>query len=239
MTNPIQIVHLYPREMNIYGDHGNVLTLARRLEWHGYAAQVIPVNRGDRLPTGTDLIVGGGGQDSGQGLVVCDLARLGPDLAAMADAAVPMLMVCGLYQLFGHAFRTGSGTILHGIGLLDIETVSSPRRMIGNVVARSDDFGQIIGYENHSGRTTLGPGARPLGRVDVGVGNNGTDGTEGARYNNLIGTYLHGSLLPKNPAIADHLIEIAVRRRFGSAQLRTLDESGTDEARRIALTRPR
>ncbi|MBW4031194.1 MAG: glutamine amidotransferase [Acidobacteria bacterium] len=239
MTNPIRIVHLYPREMNIYGDRGNVLTLARRLEWHGYAAQVIPVNRGDRLPTGTDLIVGGGGQDSGQGLVVCDLARLGPDLAAMADDAVPMLMVCGLYQLFGHAFRTGSGTILHGIGVLDIETMSSPRRMIGNVVARSDDFGQIIGYENHSGRTTLGPRVRPLGRVDVGVGNNGTDGTEGARFNNLIGTYLHGSLLPKNPAIADHLIQIAVRRRFDSAQLRTLDESLSDEARRVALTRPR
>jgi CobQ-like glutamine amidotransferase family enzyme len=237
MTKPIRIVHLYPREMNIYGDNGNVLTLVRRLEWHGYASEVIAVGRGDALPSSTDLVVGGGGQDSGQALVESDLLRIGPGLAAMAE--VPMLLVCGMYQLFGHAFHAGRDQTLHGIGLFDIETAAAPGRLIGNVEAMSDEFGRIIGYENHSGRTTLGPGAAPLGRVGVGMGNNGSDGTEGARHRNLIGTYLHGSLLPKNPVIADHLIEIAVARRFPSAHLVALDETLTKQARRVATDRPR
>ncbi|MBW4042832.1 MAG: glutamine amidotransferase [Acidobacteria bacterium] len=239
MTAPLRLVHLYPREMNIYGDHGNVLTLLRRLEWHGYRAEVTAVHRGDRLPPDADLLIGGGGQDSGQGLVESDLLRLGPDLTAMAADGTPMLMVCGLYQLFGHTFHTSSGRVLHGVGVLDIQTVGSPERLIGNVVAVSEEFGQVIGYENHSGRTTLGTGAAPLARVAAGMGNNGSDRTEGARYNNVIGTYLHGSLLPRNPTIADHLIATALQRRFGSANLRALDESSTGEARRVALTRPR
>jgi CobQ-like glutamine amidotransferase family enzyme len=239
MSYPIRVVHLYPREMNIYGDHGNVLTLARRLDWHGYSVEILEVHPGDPLPANTDVLVGGGGQDSGQTLVERDLLRLGPELLAMAEDGMPMLMVCGLYQLFGHEFRTGSGQVLHGIGLLDVETVAGSGRLIGNVVVDSDDFGQVIGYENHSGRTTLGGHAAPLGRVGPGTGNNGSDGTEGARYNNVIGTYLHGSLLPKNPAIADHLIAVAVERRFGSAELRTIDETLTEQARRSALSRPR
>lgn len=239
MTKPIRIVHLYPREMNIYGDNGNVLTLVRRLEWRGYTADIINVNRGDKLPPGTDLVVGGGGQDSGQALVESDLHRVGPGLAAMAEDDVPMLLVCGMYQLFGHAFHASRDQTLRGIGIFDIETVASPRRLIGNVKARSDEFGYFIGYENHSGRTTLGHGATSLGRVGSGMGNNGSDGTEGARYRNLIGTYLHGPLLPKNPVIADHLIEIAVKRRFVSAHLRPIDEALTEEARRVAAHRPR
>jgi lipid II isoglutaminyl synthase (glutamine-hydrolysing) len=239
MPAPIRIVHLYPRDMNIYGDHGNVLALARRLEWHGFRAEVVEVNRGDRLPDRTDLIVGGGGQDAGQSRVEGDLQRLGPDLTAAAEDGAPMLMVCGMYQLFGHAFRMGSGQRLGGIGVLDVETVAGAQRSIGNVAAQSDDFGLIIGYENHSGRTVLGPRADPLGHVGRGMGNNGSDGTEGARYRHVIGTYLHGSLLPKNPAIADHLIAVALERRLGTAQLRDLDESVTEQARRAALSRPR
>jgi CobQ-like glutamine amidotransferase family enzyme len=239
MTTPIRIAHLYPREMNIYGDHGNVLTLYRRLQWHGYDAEVVEVNRGEALPTSTDVVIGGGGQDSGQTLVERDLHRLGPQLIAMAEHGTPMLLVCGLYQLFGHRFVTGDGQVLRGIGLLDIDTIAGPRRLIGNVVAESTDFGPVIGYENHSGRTTLGKQAAPLGRVGPGVGNNGSDGTEGARYKNVMGTYLHGALLPKNPAIADHLIATAVERRFGSARLRSLDDTLSDEARRVARQRPR
>ncbi len=110
---------------------------------------------------------------------------------------------------------------------------------VEKVVAKSNEFGRIIGYENHSGGTTLGPGTEPLGRVRAGMGNNGSDGTEGARYRNLIGTYLHGSLLPNNPVIADHLIEIAVARRFPSVRLRPLDETLTEQARRVAADRPR
>lgn len=239
MTDPIRIVHLYPRDMNIYGDHGNVLTLQRRLEWHGYDAEVVEMHRGDPLPPRSDLIVGGGGQDSGQDLVEADLLGHGPDLRAMAADGVPMLMVCGLYQLFGHAFRTNEGRALRGVGVLDVATVAGPERLIGNVVAHSETFGEVIGYENHSGRTTLGPAAEPFARVPQGAGNNGSDGTEGARSHNVIGTYLHGSLLPKNPAVADRLLAIALERRFGSARLRELDESTTELARRVATRRPR
>lgn len=239
MTDPIRIVHLYPRDMNIYGDHGNVLTLQRRLEWHGYDAEVVEMHRGDRLPSRSDLIVGGGGQDSGQDLVEADLLGHGPDLRVMAADGVPMLMVCGLYQLFGHAFRTNEGRVLRGIGVLDVETAAGPGRLIGNVVAHSEAFGDVIGYENHSGRTTLGPGVEPFARVPQGAGNNGSDGTEGARAHNVIGTYLHGSLLPKNPAVADRLITVALERRFGTARLRELDESTTELARRVAARRPR
>jgi hypothetical protein len=239
MIRTVRVTHLYPRDMNIYGDRGNVLALVRRLEWHGYAAEVVEVHRGDRIPVDADLIVGGGGQDSGQVRVERDLLRVGPDLRALAEDGAPMLMVCGLYQLFGHDFVTGSGQVLHGIGLLDMETVAGSERMIGNVVARSDDFGDIIGYENHSGRTTLGDRAQPLGRVARGRGNNGEDGTEGARYKNVIGTYLHGSLLPKNPAIADHLIRVALERRFGQVDLDPLDERISRQARLVALSRPR
>jgi CobQ-like glutamine amidotransferase family enzyme len=239
MSDPIRIVHLYPREMNIYGDHGNVLTLVRRLQWRGYEVEVVEVHRGDPLPADTDVVVGGGGQDSGQSSVEADLRRLGPELRAMAEDGVPMLLVCGLYQLFGHRFTTASGQVLGGIGVLDIDTVAGPRRLIGNVVADSPEFGAVIGYENHSGKTTLGGQAVPLGRVAQGMGNNGTDGTEGARYKNVIGTYLHGSLLPKNPAVADRLLATAVQRRRGAVDLTPLDESWTGEARRVARTRPR
>lgn len=239
MTRPIRIAHLYPREMNIYGDHGNVLTLLRRLQWRDYEAEVVEVHRGDAVPRDMDLIVGGGGQDSGQARVETDLHRLGPDLRAMAEDGVPMLLVCGLYQLFGHRFSTADGSVLRGIGVLDIDTAAGRERLIGNVVADAGEFGEVVGYENHSGRTTLGDGARPFARVPRGMGNNGTDGTEGARHNNVIGTYLHGSVLPKNPAVADHLLAIAVERRFGDAELGPLDDAWISEARRVARTRPR
>ena len=239
MTPPLRIAHLYPREMNIYGDHGNVLTLLRRLQWRDYEVEVVEVRRGETLPSDLDLIVGGGGQDSGQTRVESDLQRLGPELRAMAEDGLPMLLVCGLYQLFGHRFSTADGQVLRGIGVLDIDTTAGPGRLIGNVVADSAEFGTVLGYENHSGRTALGDGARPFARVPRGMGNNGTDGTEGARHHNVIGTYLHGSVLPKNPAVADHLIGIAVQRRFGTEDLRPLDDAWTAEARRVARTRPR
>jgi CobQ-like glutamine amidotransferase family enzyme len=239
VSDPIRIAYLYPRDMNIYGDRGNVLTLLRRIEWHGHTAEVLEVHRGDRFPSRADIVIGGGGQDSGQLLVEADLQTRGAGLRAMADDGVPMLMVCGLYQLFGHRFRTGDGRILRGIDVLDVETVAGTDRFVGNVVAQSEEFGALIGYENHSGKTTLGPTAEPLARVSRGAGNNGSDGTEGARSNNVIGTYLHGAVLPKNPAIADHLISVAVERRFGPARLRALDESTTEDARRVAVARPR
>ena len=235
----INLLQLYPRDMNIYGDWGNTLTLKRRLEWHGYGVNLLEYNPGDEFPSDVDLIVGGGGQDSGQSRIGKDLMRIGPTLKALADDNVPMLMICGLYQQFGHYFRTRGGETIPGIGLLDIETIGGDERMIGNIVTSSDEFGLIVGYENHSGLTTLGPDAEPLGTVIRGAGNNGKDETEGARYRNVIGTYLHGSLLPKNPKIADWLIEQAVTRKFGDFTPTVIEDRFAEQARDIAQRRPR
>lgn len=236
----IRILQLYPRDMNIYGDWGNVLTLTRRLEWRGYKVEVVGYNPGDTFPGDIDIVIGGGGQDSGQAKVGDDLTKIGPKLKTLADDGVPMLVICGLYQQFGHFFKTKDGEMINGIGILDVETYGSDIRMIGNIVTHSDEFGDIVGYENHSGQTTLGSEAQPLARVILGSGNNDHDGHEGARYKNVIGSYLHGSLLPKNPAIADFLIAEAIKRKFDDV-LTSLDRADdyTDMARDIAMKRPR
>ena len=235
----INLLQLYPRDMNIYGDWGNTLVLKKRLEWHGYNVNLLAYNPGDTFPKDVDLIVGGGGQDSGQSVIGTDLLKIGDRLKELAEADVPMLMVCGLYQQFGHFFKTRQGEIIRGIGLLDIETIGGDERLIGNIVTTNDQFGLIVGYENHSGQTTLGQKAIPLGKVIRGAGNNGRDETEGARYRNVIGTYLHGSILPKNPAIADWLIERAVVRKFGDFQPTVIEDRFAAEARDIAQRRPR
>ena len=236
----VEVVHLYPRDMNIYGDLGNTLTIRRRLERYGYEPRVRTYDPGDPFPADADLVIGGGGQDSGQDRVHDDLLARGDDLRALAADGVPMLMVCGLYQLFGHVFRTRAGRELTGIGVLDVETIGKDERLIGNIVTESEDFGRIVGFENHSGQTFLGPGARPFGTVVSGAGNNTDDTGEGARTANVIGTYLHGSLLPKNPAVADFLIRTAVERRHGRFEpTGAPDDTLAQNARRSAMSRPR
>ncbi|MDH2443569.1 glutamine amidotransferase [Amnibacterium sp. CER49] len=236
---PLTIAHLYPHQMNIYGDHGNVLALQRRAQWHGYEPEVLEVHPGDPFPARADVIVGGGGQDSGQSKVTGDLGRHADEYRDAVEDGTPVLLVCGMYQLFGRAFVTSEGERLPGIGVLDLETTGSSKRIIGNVAVESDEFGTVIGFENHSGRTVLGSGGRPLGHVAKGRGNNGTDGTEGVRYRNVIGTYLHGSVLPKNPRVADFLLETAAVRRHGSFHRGTPDDARADAARRVAASRPR
>ena len=235
----INLLQLYPKDMNIYGDWGNTLVLKRRLEWHGYGVQLLEYNPGDEFPQGVDLVVGGGGQDSGQLKIHDDLQKIGPALRALANDGVPMLVICGMYQLFGNFFKTKDGEMISGIKLLDIETIGGAERLIGNIVTSSEQFGLIVGYENHSGLTTLGANVRPLGQVIRGAGNNNRDETEGARYRNVIGTYLHGSLLPKNPAIADWLIEQAVTRKFGDFAPTVIEDRFAILARDIAQRRPR
>ncbi|MFZ1301145.1 MAG: glutamine amidotransferase [Candidatus Microsaccharimonas sp.] len=238
-NQPITILQLYPKDMNIYGDNGNLQVLVKRLEWYGYAPVVISYNVGDTLPKKVDIVIGGGGQDSGQEKIHADLITIGPELQKWANAGVPMLMVCGLYQLFGHFFKTLAGKQLDGIGILDVETYGTNERLIGNIVTHSEEFGDIIGYENHSGQTHLGSNVEPLATVIKGAGNNSSDGQEGARYKNVIGTYLHGSILPKNPLVADFLIRTAVEKKYNELSSNLIDDLFADTAREVARNRPR
>ena len=235
----LTLVHLYPREMNIYGDTGNVLVLRKRLEWRRLPVSVVPVSIGDPLPHDADVLLGGGGQDAAQGDIGADFATRGADLRAMADDGVVMLTICGTYQMLGHEFVTQEGRRIAGVGVLDVSTQGQPVRLIGNNYVDTPDAGRLVGYENHSGLTTLGPDVRPLGRTQTGRGNNGKDGTEGAVRDNIIGTYLHGPVLAKSPRFADELLRRALARRGDDAALEPLDDGLAERAARVALSRPR
>ncbi len=205
--------------MNIYGDRGNILTLRKRAEWRGIAVEVRATGRGPAPDLADiDLIFWGGGQDRDQELVFTDAASHKVDAirGAIGRGSV-VLAVCGGYQLLGRSYVTADGKELPGLGLVDLHTVPGPRRNIGNIVIETTDLDleppTLVGFENHSGKTYLGPGLKPLGRVLKGAGNNGDDGFEGVVAGNVFGTYLHGSLLPKNPHFADLLIERALRRQ--------------------------
>lgn len=244
MSKPVMtILQLYPRDMNIYGDNGNVLMLKRWLEWSGITPRIVAYNPGDTIPENVDIVIGGGGQDSGQDKIQEDLLAIGPKLCALAEAGTPMLVICGLYQLFGRFFETQDGARINGIGLFDIETYGKPERLTGNILTHSEEFGDIIGYENHSGQTFLFDGTEPLAQVTFGAGNNTADGHEGARKYNVIGSYLHGPLLPKNPHIAGFLIHTAWQRRSPETVPPEVRRPGVDglaeEARRVAASRPR
>ncbi len=234
------LAHLYPDLLNIYGDRGNVLALARRAGWRGIEVDVRPVGIGDAFdPTGVDLVCVGGGEDSKQAAAAADLARRGEALRVAVEDGLPVLAVCGGYQLLGHYYQPARGPRLPGAAVLDAHTVAGERRLVGNVVCESA-MGTLVGFENHSGRTFLGPGCQPLGRVRPGAsgGNNGEDGGEGALWHRCVGTYLHGSLLPKNPHLADFLLRAALVRRYGeeaAAQaLRPLDDAVEWTAHRAA-----
>jgi lipid II isoglutaminyl synthase (glutamine-hydrolysing) len=235
----LKLVHLYPREMNIYGDTGNVVVLRKRLQWRGRPVEVIPVSVGDPLPTDADILLGGGGQDAAQGEIGADFASRGAELRAMADDGVVMLAICGSYQMLGHEFLTHEGLRIAGVGVLDVVTRGQELRLIGNNYVDTPEAGRLVGYENHSGLTTLGSGVAPLGTSRPGRGNNGKDGTEGAVRDNVIGTYLHGPVLAKSPRFADDLLRRAYRRRGVDAELEPLDDTLPTLAARVAVGRPR
>ena len=235
----LKILHLYPKEMNLYGDHGNILTLVKRCEWRGIKTEVIAHEPGEPIPNDVDIIFGGGGQDSNQNTIEDDLRKIAPKLKELVEADVPTLVVCGLYQLFGAYFQTAEGHKIDGINILDLYTVAGKNRLIGNVVIDTEDFGEIVGYENHSGLTHLGQNVKPLGTISKGYGNNGDDELEGARYHNCIGTYLHGPILPKNPRLADYLIAKALERQAGKPiKLEHLNDTAENRAHKVAATRP-
>ena len=237
----LNILELYPKDMNIYGDSGNILVLKKRAEKRNISVNILSYNIGDSFPKNVDIVVAGGGQDSGQEKVNKDLLKIKDKLKKLAENYTPMLLICGSYQLFGNYFRTNEGKVLKGIGILNAYTEATNERMVGNIITESVPFGEIIGYENHSGKTTLEGDTLPLGLVKLGAGNNGEDSTEGARYKNVVGTYLHGSLLPKNPKIADFLISEAMAKKYPDdfTKLKALDDSLVDKARKVAITRPR
>lgn len=238
----ITIIQLYPKDMNLYGDWGNTLTLKKRLEWRGFSVEIIDHNPGDATDFSTgDIFVGGGGQDAGQLAIQDDLLSRGEELKTLANDGIPMLLICGMYQLFGRQFVTNDGSIIRGIGVLPVETTAGEERLIGNITLESERFGTIVGYENHSGQTFLDDTVQPLGKVVRGAGNNNTDGAEGVQFNNVIATYLHGSLLPKNPTIADFLIAKALKRRgISTEDLKPLEvDTLAQTAQNIAAERPR
>ncbi len=238
-SKEIHVLQLYPKDMNIYGDTGNVLAVTRRIEWYGYTPILHSYNPGDAFPEEVDIVLGGGGQDSGQDKIQEDLQRIAPRLRDLTESDTPMLMICGLYQLFGHFFETKDGARIDGIGILDVETFGREERLIGNIITHSEEFGDIVGYENHSGQTYLGPKATPLAQVQLGAGNNSEDSYEGARYRNVIGSYLHGALLPKNPLITDFLIRNAAINRYGELAAMPIDDRLAERARAQAMKRPR
>ena len=195
---------------------------------------------GDKIPRDVDIIFGGGGQDSGQSKIEDDLREIAPKLQNLVEDDVPCLVICGLYQLFGKYFETSEGQKILGADILDLTTTAGPTRLIGNITINSYGFGKVVGYENHSGLTTLGKNLKPFGEVLAGAGNNGEDKTEGCRYRNCIGTYLHGPILPKNPKITDFLIARAIERKTGTdAKLKALDDDIENQAHAVAMTRPR
>ena len=237
----IRIVQLYPRDMNLYGDWGNARVLCQRLRWRGIDAEIVDHNSGDDTDLAAgDIFLGGGGQDAGQDKIQDEIGKYTDVLRHLVEDGAPMLLICGMYQLLGRTFVTGDGEVIKGAGILQLETRAGAERLIGNVTLTSPEFGQVVGYENHSGRTYLDAGQQPLGQVTRGAGNNGEDQQEGLRVHNVIGTYLHGPILPTNPQIADFLIAKALERRGMATELAPLavDEIAQG-AHKAAQGRPR
>lgn len=206
----LKIAHLYPKLLNIYGDNGNIVTLVKRCQWRNIDVTVDEIGIGDSISE-HDIYFIGGGQDMQQIEVSKELQKHKEFLIQERDRGSVFLGICGGYQLFGHYYKPHDGEQLEGISLLDAYTIAGKRRFIGNVTVNTDMVlpNTLVGFENHSGLTYLQGMTKPLGIVEIGNGNNGEDKTEGARYKNVFGTYMHGSFLPKNPHFADYLIKLA------------------------------
>jgi CobQ-like glutamine amidotransferase family enzyme len=239
----VRVAHLYPDYLNIYADRGNIAVLSRRAEWRGHELRIEPVSVGDRLrPGGYDLIYVGGGQDREQALVAVDLAAKADAIARAVDGGAAVLAVCGGYQLLGRFYRDRDGRELPGIGLLPLHTIAGERRMIGDVLLDCEWTGRtLVGFENHAGRTVLEGDAKPLGRVVSGFGNDGASGYEGCRAGRVVGTYLHGPLLPRNPWFADWVLAQALAHAGGGdpPELAPLADELEAEAHEVASRRAR
>lgn len=235
----LNICHLYPDLLNLYGDRGNIITLIKRCQWRGITANLFPISIGDAFnPENYDLIFLGGGQDYEQEIIQSDLlTNKATEIKNAINNNKVILAICGGYQLLGKYFKTSDGKEIEFLGALDFWTLGSKQRMIGNTVytcefLKNEDFdGSIVGFENHSGKTYLGKDVEPLFKVIKGFGNNGEDGFEGARFKNVFCTYSHGSFLPKNPVMADYLISNALKQKYSDFdELSKLDDAIENEA---------
>ncbi len=235
----INIYHLYPNHLNLYGDRGNMLALCRRAKWRGIGVDIIPVNPGDDIDFATcDLLFMGGGQDSDQKMVAEDLKGRSGEIRKAVENNMVIFAVCGSYQLLGSYYITAHDEKIEGLNIMDLYTEKGKGRLIGNAAINCtlwEPPRTLVGFENHGGRTYLGPNLQPLGTIIHGHGNNGTDKTEGAVYKNVIGTYLHGSLLPKNPLLTDFLLTKALAYRNQDTFLRELNDSLENKAHQAAL----
>jgi len=236
----VRVGHLYPDYLNIYADRGNIAVLAQRARWRGHELEVTAIGVGERVRAGEiDLYYVGGGQDREQALVAPDFAAKGDELTEAVSAGAAVLAVCGGYQLLGRFYRERDGTELPGAGLLPIETIYGDRRMIGDVLLDCGWAGRTLaGFENHGGRTYLADGAEPLGRVLAGFGNDGTSGFEGCRAGRVVGTYLHGPLLPRNPWFADWVLAQAIGHRSGEPpSLEPVEDTLEEQAHAVSAAR--
>ena len=248
----LNICHLYPDLLNLYGDRGNIIALAKRASWRGIQASISSVTLGEAFDAEKyDIIFLGGGQDYEQEIIQDDLLmEKGNEIKSAIENNVVFLCICGGYQLLGKYYRTWEGKEINFLGALDLWTIGGKKRLIGNMVFECDFLksdgsdgrnvcdGKVAGFENHSGKTYLGPSVSPLGKVLKGGGNNGEDGFEGAMYKNVLCSYSHGSLLPKNPALADHLVERALRRKYSQfTSLAALDDGFEKLAREAIISK--
>ena len=230
----LRICHLYPDVLNLYGDRGNVLCMEQRLRWRGIDAVTTRVPIGAPLHAADfDLFFIGGGQDFEQEVLLGDLVggKTAEIKSAIEDGKT-FLAICGGYQMLGQYYKTWDGVQCDFTGALDLYTVGSRQRMIGNYMFTCDELPgvNVVGFENHSGKTYLGSGVKPIGKVLEGFGNNGEDGTEGAQYKNVFATYSHGCLLPKNPQLCDHILKTALEHKYGAVELAELNDMLENEA---------
>lgn len=233
----ITIGHLYPDLLNLYGDRGNIQCMKKRCEWRGIGAEVREFNITDTIDfSKLDIVLLGGGSDREQMLVCEKLKTIQKDFKGYVEDNGVVIAVCGGYQLLGHYYDTDEGRI-EGLSLVNLYTEQGSPRLISNIVIQNELFDMpIVGFENHGGRTFIGDN-KPFGKVLYGHGNNETDGHEGVIYKNVVGTYLHGPLLPKNPNVCDYLIKNALERKYGQVELDPLDDSQEKEANQYIVRR--
>lgn len=231
----LKICHLYPDTLNLYGDRGNIICMQKRMEWRGLKVETHEVCVGDSLnPEDYDIFFIGGGQDFEQSVLLGDLkGDKGKAIVSAVEEEKVFLTICGGYQLLGQYYKTWDGKQCDFLGAIDVHTIGEKKRMVGDFMFRlkQEDGGyNIVGFENHSGKTYLGDKVRPLGTIITGHGNNSEDGTEGARYKNVFASYSHGPLLPKNPQLCDHILKTALSRKYPNVALAEIDDTFENNA---------